>query len=484
MTRTKSLLQLDKKYLWHPFTQQREWVTENNEAPLIITRARGSYLYDKRGKKYLDGISSLWTNLHGHRHPALDLAIRNQIKRVAHTTFLGLSHEPGILLAKELRPIIPRNLKRFFYSDNGSTAVEVALKMAFQTQSQSSHKVVPRPEFLTLENSYHGDTIGSVSVGGIKLFHNLFKPLLFKTHKAMSPHCLACPHNQKRFNRKGDHFLFYQYRGEKPKPGDFRSETHCHWECLGEVEKILTQRHREISAAIIEPVVQGAGGVLVMPAGYLWGFSRLCRKFNILLIADEVASGFGRTGKMFACQQEKVQPDILCLAKGITGGYLPLAVTITTERIYRSFLGRYEEFKAFFHGHTYTANPLACEAARANIRIFHKTNPLKVLPKKISFLREALRDCTELPNVGAVRQAGLFAGIEIVKSKRDFEPFPPSFRAAKKICNHLRKVGVILRPLGDVVVLMPPLSVTINEIRFLVGALKKTLLQFGSSRAL
>lgn len=476
MRKQLSLETLDRKYLWHPFTQQNEWAKKLFGSPAIINKGKGIYLYDSKGKKYMDGVSSLWANLHGHRHPELDSALQKQLKKIAHSTFLGLSHEPGIRLAEELIRAAPEGLRRVFFSDNGSTAVEVALKMAFQFQIQNSQLRTPRiqkAEFLALKNSYHGDTIGSVSLGGIALFHKKFSPLLFKTHFAMSPHCFRCPFKKVRSSEF--RVASYSYRGEKPKPGDFRKETGCRWECLGEVKTILKKNSSKIAAAIIEPIVQGAGGMIVMPPGYLWGFAQLCKQHRILLIADEVAVGFGRTGKMFACDQENVRPDFLCLAKGISGGYLPLAATLTTEKIYRAFLGKFEEFKTFFHGHTYTANPLACAVSRANLKIFREQKTVNQVRRLAALFKKLLGELLTHPLVGQVRQAGLVAGVEIVQDKKTLKNFPVAAQVGKAICAQAKKQGLILRPLGDVIVLMPPLSIKAEELRSLMLHLKKTI---------
>lgn len=481
-------MQWDLKHVWHPFTQQTEWEKDARQWPMVIAKAKGVYLYDDKGQKYIDGISSLWTNLHGHQNPILNSAIQRQLKKMAHSTFLGLTHEPGIRLARELVRILPHKLTRIFYSDNGSTAVEVALKMAYQYhlqemearkhRSKDTEKYkakAAKTEFLALEDSYHGDTIGSVSVGGISLFHKKFRPLLFKTHFAMSPDCIKCPYKTVVSDQCS--VISYQYKGQKPSPGDYRKETGCRWQCLGEVETILEKHKEKMAAAIIEPVVQGACGIRVMPAGYVHGFAELCKKYNVLLIADEVASGFGRTGKTFACEHENVQPDLMCLAKGITGGYLPLAVTAASEKIYQAFLGRYDEFKTFFHGHTYTANPLASAVSLANLEIFKDGKTLRkvrYLEKNLSHLLAAI---AEIPLVGQVRQAGLMAGIELVKDKQKMISYPPGLRVGKKVCFEARKYGVLLRPLGDVIVLMPPLSITEKELRKLVDGVKKSILK-------
>ncbi|OGR87273.1 MAG: adenosylmethionine--8-amino-7-oxononanoate transaminase [Elusimicrobia bacterium RIFCSPLOWO2_01_FULL_60_11] len=446
-----SLAQLDRKVLWHPFTQQTEWEKGIHEDILVISRGRGAYLYDSKGKRYFDAVSSLWVNLFGHNEPSIDRAVERQLKRVAHSTFLGLTHEPGIRLAKELLAVAPKNLSRVFYSDNGSTAVEVALKMAFQYHAQAPGGRT-RSRFLTLKNSYHGDTLGAVSVGGIGLFHKKFRPLLFKNHTVMSPHCAPCPHNKRPPARLED----YEYRGEDPRPGDSREKTACRWECLGQAEAVLKKHSKEIAATVVEPVVQGAGGMLTAPPGYLKGLSRLCRKYRVLLIVDEVATGFGRTGKVFACGLEDVLPDILCAAKGISGGYLPLAATLATEKIYNAFLGRYEDFKTFFHGHSYTGNPLACSAGLASLALLKKRLKSASFKGTLKAFRDGLARLSRLPRVRQARSAGLMAGVEIVGDEKE--------RAGKKICMKLREYGVLMRPLGNVLVLVPPLSSTSKEI--------------------
>jgi adenosylmethionine---8-amino-7-oxononanoate aminotransferase len=403
----------DRTHLWHPFTQQRGWVEED---PLIVESGEGTDLIDVSGRRYIDGVSSLWCNVHGHRHPRIDAAVRDQLDRVAHSTMLGLSHRPGIELARRLAEIAPPGLTRVFYSDSGSTAAEIALKMAFQYWRQRGEE---RPRFVALDMAYHGDTIGSVSVGGIDLFHSLYRPLLFDTLKA--------------------------------KPGD-----------LGEMERLLAAHAGEVAAVIMEPLVQGAAGMLVHPEGYLRGVRELCDRHGVLLILDEVATGFGRTGRMFACEHEHVAPDLLCLAKGITGGYLPLAATLTTERIYEGFLGEFEEFRAFFHGHTYTGNPLACAAALATLDVFEEERTLERLQPKIELLGRLLEPLAAHPAVREVRRRGFMTGIELAE-------YPLPVRLGHRVTLEARRRGAIVRPLGDVVVLMPPLSIAEAELRRLVA---------------
>ncbi len=432
----KHIENLDKEHVWHPFTQMKEWMVEE---PLIITEGRGSFLKDINGKWYIDGVSSLWVTLHGHRKNEIDEAIKEQVDKISHSSLLGLTHPLAAILAEMLIKIVPRGLSKVFYSDNGSTAVEVGLKIAFQYWQHKGNK--RKNKFLSLGNAYHGDTIGAVSVGGIDLFHEIFSPLLFESFRAPSPYCYRCELD--------------------------REYPSCKLLCLERMEDIMRQHHEKIAGLIIEPLVQGAAGMIVFPAGYLKGVRRLCSKYKILLIADEVATGFGRTGKMFACEHENVRPDILCVAKGITGGYLPLAATITTERIYKVFLGQYKDLKTFFHGHTYTGNQLACAAAVANLNIFRKDKTLKKMEKKIVALKKELDIIAGLNHVGDVRQKGFMVGIELVKDKKSREPYQLEEKVAQRVCSRAREKGLIIRPLGNVIVLMPPLSISLRELKSL-----------------
>jgi adenosylmethionine-8-amino-7-oxononanoate transaminase len=444
--RAKQLERDDRKYIWHPFTQMKDYT---EETPLIVKRAKGSYLIDTDGKKYIDGVSSLWVNIHGHRKKEIDQAIMRQVRQVSHSTLLGLSNVPVIKLAKKLVSIAPRGLTRVFFSDNGSTAVEVALKIAYQYWQQRATPRKEKTRFISLKNAYHGDTLGAVSVGGIDLFHETYCPLLFKTYKAPSPYCYRCS-LKKRY------------------PG-------CRLACLSQLERVMEKYHQRIAAMIIEPEVQGAGGMLVSPPGYLKGVRRLCSQYSIFLIADEVAVGFGRTGRMFACEHEGVNPDIMAVAKGITGGYLPLAATLTTEEIYQAFLGEYREFKTFFHGHTYTGNQLACAAALANLNIFEKENTLKNLQGKISYLKNKLNPFTALSQVGEVRQKGFMVGIELVKDKKTKEPYLLEDKIGIRVTSEARKRGVVIRPLGNVIVLMPPLSISYREMGRLIEVVYESI---------
>lgn len=426
----------DRQALWHPFTQMRDWQTD---PVTVIERASGNYLIDTEGKKYLDGVSSLWANVHGHRVPLLDRAVKKQLGRVAHSTFLGLSHVPAIELSERLLRLAPAGLSRVFFSDSGAASVEVALKMAYQYWQNTGHK--EKKTFLRLKNAYHGDTLGAVSVGGIGLFHQLFGALTFKTFEAPSP---------------------YLYRDK------FAGDEHAYARHMAaKVEQVLKRHHRSICALVWEPLMQGAAGMLKQPAGYGALLRKLTKKYGVLLIADEVATGFGRTGRLFACEHENVSPDLLCLAKGLTGGYLPLSATLATEAVYEAFLGDYSEFKAFFHGHTYSANPLACAAALANLKLFKKGRVLEKLQPKIRLFSEELWKMKRLEHVGEIRQAGFMVGIELVKDAATRQPYPLSEKRGIRVGLLARQKGVFIRPLGNVVVLMPPLSITTAELRHL-----------------
>jgi len=415
-------IQLDHSHLWHPFTQQRDWCAEE---PLMIERAEGTDLIDAAGRRYIDGVSSLWCNVHGHRHPGIDKAIRDQLDRVAHSTMLGLSHPLAAELAARLVAIAPPGLSRVFYSDSGSTATEIALKMAFQYWQQRGGVDAKRTSYVCLRDAYHGDTVGAVSVGGIDLFHSAYGPLLFDAHHVT--------------------------------PGD-----------EAELECVLDFHDGEIAAVIVEPLVQGAAGIRVQPPGYLRRVRDLCDRHDVLLICDEVATGFGRTGTMFACEQERVAPDLMCVAKGLTGGYMPLAATLATERIYDGFLGAHQEFRTFFHGHTYTGNPLACAAAIASLDAFERDGTLLRLKPKIRVLAELLADVDRMDEVAEVRVHGLMAGI-------DLGEHDPALRLGHRVTLEARSRGAIVRPLGDTVVLMPPLVISKADLRRLVAIVRESI---------
>jgi adenosylmethionine-8-amino-7-oxononanoate aminotransferase len=440
LNRTESLRQKDRETIWHPFTQMADW---EKDAPLIIERGEGNYLIDTDGHRYFDGVSSLWVNLFGHRRREIDEAIRSQLDRLAHSTFLGLSHVPAIELSEKLLAVAPKGLSRVFYSDNGSTAMEIAIKMALQYWRQKGGGE-KKQTFMTLSEAYHGDTIGAVSAGGIDLFHKIFQPLLFTTQRIPTPHCYRCPCGMARES--------------------------CALACATRMEEEVRRHGEKLAAVIVEPLVQGAAGMLMMPEGYLARLREVTREYGVLLICDEVATGFGRTGTMFACEREGVAPDIMAVAKGLTGGVLPLAGTLTTEEVYDAFLGRYEEFKAFFHGHSYTANPLGCAAALATLSIFETQDVFGHIAFLSGRMAEELAKLEGQWCIGDIRQQGLMVGIEIVADRKTKEPFPPERKVGQRVVRKVREKDVILRPLGDVIVLMPPLFSTEAEIRHLVAS--------------
>lgn len=432
----------DHRYLWHPFTQMQEW---EKETPLIIQKGKGVYLWDLLNKKYLDGTSSIWVNLHGHRQNQIDRAIIAQLKKISHSTLLGLSNVPAIQLARKLVKIAPKGLTKVFYSDNGSTAVEVALKMAFQYWQYKGPQDKKKTKFVSLVSAYHGDTLGAVGVGGIDLFQKLYRPLLFPSYRPHSPYCYRC-HLGLTF-------------------------PSCQIACIEEVENILRDHQNEIAALVVEPMLQAAGGMLVFPPGYLRRLREACTRYRVLMICDEVATGFGRTGRMFACNHEEVTPDLMAVAKGLTGGYLPLGATLTTQEVYNAFLGKYEEFKTFFHGHSYTGNQLGCATALASLKQFEQKKILKKLPAKIRYLTKLLEPFKTMRHVGDVRQMGMIVGIELVQEKEAKKSYPIEERWGMKVALEARERGMLLRPLGNVLVLMPPLSVTKKELKRMVEIL-------------
>ncbi|HEX7899364.1 MAG TPA: adenosylmethionine--8-amino-7-oxononanoate transaminase [Planctomycetota bacterium] len=427
----------DRAVLWHPFTQQTLW---NEEAFPVIAKGKGAWLEDVDGHKYLDGVSSLWCNIHGHGRPEINRAMKAQLDRVAHATFLGMSNPPAIELGERLAAIAPKGLTRVFYSDNGSTAVEVACKMAFQYWSQNGKP--NKRKFVAFDAGYHGDTLGAVSLGGIDLFHGLFRPLLFPTIKAPTT---------------------YAYRCDKS-----RTLAECGSHVLEEVEAILRTHGRETAGLVVEPLVQGAGGMITQPPGFLKALRGLCDDYDVLLIADEVMTGFGRTGTMFACEQEGVSPDLMALSKGLTNGYLPLAATLATERIYAGFLGAFKDRRTFYHGHTYTGNPLACAGALASLDIFRREKTLEKTAKKIHKFGNLLQEFYRIERVGEIRQCGLIAGIELVADPKTRAPFPWEARTGHRVALEARKRGALLRPLGDTLVLMPPLAISERDLSRLV----------------
>ncbi len=448
----KHLAEADKQYIWHPFTQMQDWVRED---PVVITEGRDCFLKAADGRWYLDGVSSLWVNIHGHRRKEIDDAVKAQLDKIAHTTLLGLGNQPSIELAEGLIQLtderfagLSPRLSKAFYSDNGSTAVEAALKMAFQYWI---HKGRPRKrQFVGIKNGYHGDTVGAMSVGSVDIFHATFGPLFFQALKTPSPYCYRCELK--------------------------REPSECRMACLSSLKDILNAHADDIAAIILEPIVQAAGGMIVWPDGYLEGVRELCDTFDTLLIADEVATGFGRTGKMFACEHEQVVPDIMCISKGITNGYMPLAVTLATDSVYEAFLGTFSELKTFFHGHSYTGNPLACAAAIASLGIFSSDRTLEALQGKIALASEALLDIATLEHVGNVRNKGLMIGIELVQDKTTKEPYSWESKIGWQVAYKAREESVIIRPLGNVIVVMPPLAISVENLAHLMNVIKKSII--------
>jgi len=428
----------DHAYVWHPFTQMRDWLAQE---PLVIERAEGNYLFDSEGRRYFDGVSSLWCNVHGHGRRELVEAIRNQLDLVAHSTMLGLTNVPATELAKGLIELAPHGLRRVFYSDSGATAVEIALKMAFEYWRLRGDS--NRSLYVSLSDSYHGDTVGSMSVGYSEAFHSRYRPLLFACLRIPPPH------------------VYRYYQDESPRD----ALSHA----LQQADRTLQENHGRITAMIVEPLMQGAAGMWDQPVEYVIGLQRLCREHNILLICDEVAVGFGRTGRMFACEHAGITPDLMCLGKGISGGLLPLAATLATEEIFNAFLGEYEERKTFFHGHTYTAIPLASAAGIASLDVFAMDDVLGRLQPLIARFSQLLDPIRELSHVADVRQCGMMVGIELAEDASIRQAYPAVKQTGNQVIMEARRHGLIIRPLGDVIVLMPPLSTTVQELEWLVG---------------
>ena len=447
---SKTLQEYDRSYVWHPFTQMKEWEADT---PLVIERGEGSYLIDSDGNRYLDGVAAIWTNVHGHCRKEINEAIKTQVDRLEHSTMLGLTNDQAVLLAKRLVEITPPGLNKVFYSDNGSTAVEIGVKMAFQFQQLRGGTCAGKTKFIAFTNAYHGDTVGAMSVGGIDIYHEVYSPLLFPTIKAPAPYCYRC------------------------RLCAGRDSTSCDMLCLEELERLMAAHAEELAGLVIEPLVQGAGGMIVQPAGFVRKVRELCDKYDILMIADEVAVGFGRTGAMFACEKEGITPDIMALSKGITAGYLPLAATLTTQRVYDAFLGEYRELKTFFHGHTFTGNPIACAAALASLDLFDKEQLLAGLPPKIAYLKERLSALGQLEHVGDIRQEGMIGGIELVADKETREPYPWEERLGVRVCREARKHGLFLRPLGNVIVVFPPLSISLDELKVLMDGIEASIIK-------
>ncbi len=436
---TRQLVDWDRRHVWHPFTQMQDWLAQE---PLIIERGEGNYLIDTEGRRYLDGVSSLWCNVHGHRKKELDEALREQCERIAHSTMLGLANVPATVLAKQLADIAPRSLQRVFYSDAGATAVEIALKLALQYWSLRGEE--QRTRFVSLTEAYHGDTLGAVGVGYSDTFHHFYRPVLRPSRQIKPPH------------------YFRWVEGQDPDRA-LRS-------AIADAEQVLDACGAVTAAIIVEPLMQGAAGMWAQPIGYLPAIEALARRHGTLLICDEVATGFGRTGEMFAVQHENIQPDMLCLGKGITGGYLPLAATLVSEKLFAQFLAPYEEFQAFFHGHTYTGNPLAAAVAVANLELFEREKIIERVQRRAAHLAElAQLHFAPLDHTGDIRQWGLMMGVELVRDRRRRTPYDPAERIGSRIIDEARRHGLVIRPLGNVIILMPPLSIEEVELETLVA---------------
>ena len=454
------LAQLDHKYVWHPFTQMKDWLKRE---PIVITEGKGAVLRDVRGREYLDANSSIWTNLHGHQHPKINKAITQQLKKISHSSALGFANEPASLLAEKLvkaaNPFGPK-LNKVFFSDDGSTAMEVALKLAYEYSRRNGKK---NPRFLSLDGAYHGDTVGAVSLGHIDLFHKAYSGLLFKTDKTPSPYCYRCPHNR-----------------AKPERTDARESRKCSWECIDKLEKQFAaqkKRGNAYAAFAFEPLMQGAAGMIPQPNGWLKRAAEIARGHGSLLIADEVMTGFGRTGgtSLFASHQEKVQPDFLAVAKGLTGGYLPMAATLTSQKVFNAFLGEYQEFKTFFHGHSFTGNQMGAAAALVSMELLNGSKALDRRQTLEKIFAKDLETLWSLKNVGDVRRVGLVAGVELVRDWRTREPFKLEERAGIRICEAMAKRGVLTRPIGSVIVLIPPYCTTKMQIQKMVSALREAI---------
>jgi adenosylmethionine-8-amino-7-oxononanoate aminotransferase len=459
------LAQLDQRYIWHPFTQMKDWLRSE---PIVIVRGKGATLWDAKGRKYLDANSSIWTNLHGHNEPRLNKAIQQQLKKIAHSSALGLANEPASLLAERLVSLArfdEPKLEKVFFSDDGSTAMEVALKLSHEYWRRQG---AAQPRFLSLQGAYHGDTLGAVSLGQIDLFHKAYAPLLFATDQVMAPYCYRCP-----FNRA------------KPERADARTYRKCKWECVQQVEKKFAEANREgrrITAFVVEPLVQGAAGIIPQPEGWLAKVEKITRDYRAHLIADEVMTGFGRAiipirsrPGVLASHHEAVTPDFVALAKGLTGGYLPMGATLMTQAVFDAFLGEYHQFKTFFHGHSYTANQLGASAALASLDILTSAPSTLHRAALGRAMAKQLEQLWNLPNVGDIRQIGLVAGIELVKDWRTREPFELKDRVGFRICEAMAAQGVLTRPIGNVIVLMPPFCTTEPQLTKIIRTLSRAI---------
>ncbi|MFC1631707.1 adenosylmethionine--8-amino-7-oxononanoate transaminase [Candidatus Omnitrophota bacterium] len=442
----------DLKYIWHPYTQMKDC---RNSPPILIERAKGVKLYDNQGNFYYDTISSWWCNIHGHNHPKIKQAIRKQLNALDHVLFAGFTHRAAIDLAEKLIAIAPGGLARVFFSDNGSTAVETALKISFQYWQNIGKK--KKKKFVGLDYAYHGDTIGAMSVSSVSLFNKIFNPLFFSSPRVPAPYCYRCPAGKQR--------------------------PSCDIECIAPLEKLLKEKNAELAALIIEPLVLAAGGMIIYPVEYLLRAAKLAKKYNLHLILDEVATGFGRTAKMFACDYTNIRPDFICLSKGITSGTLPLGVTLTTDKIYKAFYDNYEKKKTFYHGHTYTANPISCAAALASLEIFNQEDTINRAKKLIPIFHQGLEEFRALPFVGDVRYIGMIGAIELVKDKKTKRAFDFKQRIGLAVYKQGLKENLILRPLGDVIYLYLPLSIKRHQIATILKKKAKVIKKISALRS-
>ena len=432
---------LDHRHVWHPFTDMGRWL---DDEPLVVERAEGCWLYDTHGQRYLDGNASLWVNVHGHRRAEIDAAIREQLDRVAHTTFLGLTNTPAAQLAARLVALAPEGLERVFFSESGASAVEVALKMAYAYHlfRGEGHRTL----FVSMDGAYHGDTVGSVSVGRIDVFHDTYRPLLFPTTGFAQPYCYRCP-------------LGLTYPS-------------CDLACADTLSDVLARDGDRVAAVVVEPLVQGAAGIITAPDGHLRRVAEIARRHGVLLIADEVATGFGRTGTLFACEAEAVVPDLMAVGKGLTGGYLPMSATLASAEIFDGFV---RTGHTFFHGHSYSGNPLAAAAALANLDIFEADGTLAAARNLATVLATELARLGALPHVGNIRQRGLMCGVELVEDATTGRPYAASERVGARVCRLARDHGLVIRPLDDTIVVMPALAMSSEEVRFLVDVLERCI---------
>lgn len=441
----------DLEYIWHPCSQMKDY---EKLPPIVIKNGKGVYLEDVDGNKYIDAVSSWWVNLFGHSNDRINKALYNQASTLEHVIFAGFSHEKAIELCERIIKVAPKGMKKVLFGDNGSSAVEIALKLSFQYHMQVGKK--KKTKFIAISDAYHGETMGALSVGGVDLFSSMYKPLLIETIKVNGPDCYRCPYSKNR--------------------------EICNAECFEIMEKAIKENHEEITAVIIEPMIQGAAGMKMYSPNYLKKLRKLCDEYDINLIADEIAVGFGRTGKMFACEHAGISPDIMTVSKGLTAGYMPMSLVLTTDKIYDAFYDDYETMKAFLHSHSYSGNPLGCAVAVETLKIFEEENILDTIDKKSKYLKEKIESTLlDIEYVGDYRQLGMIGAIELVKNKETKEAFPWQDRIGYKIYQLALKKGVLLRPLGNVIYFMPPYIITKEEIDIVVDTARECIEEYFSN---